>query len=90
MGRLIPAGTGVGDNRMEAVTDEPTEPRRPAAPGNGRGGRVKRYNFQWEDARFANAKLSARPIDMDAKRPRTRSLRIAERSASIDTKQNVP
>jgi DNA-directed RNA polymerase subunit beta' len=32
MGRLIPAGTGVTKyNRMEAVTDEPTEPEVPAA-----------------------------------------------------------
>jgi DNA-directed RNA polymerase subunit beta' len=31
MGRLIPAGTGVAKyNRMEAVTDEPTEPEAPA------------------------------------------------------------
>ena len=31
MGRLIPAGTGVARyNRMEAVTDEPTEPEKPA------------------------------------------------------------
>jgi DNA-directed RNA polymerase subunit beta' len=33
MGRLIPAGTGVAKyNRMEAVTDEPTEPEAPATP----------------------------------------------------------
>jgi hypothetical protein len=32
MGRLIPAGTGLQKyNRMEAVTDEPTEPEAPAA-----------------------------------------------------------
>src|SRR5262249_54818624 len=33
MGRLIPAGTGVNKyNRMEAVTDEPTEPEQTAQP----------------------------------------------------------